>query len=300
MTSRHLQVGITFIALCAALPACGGSSSATPDGGGGGTGGGSGKDPRCLTNMDDLIADFAVDNGLYPVDGRLGGFYTYGDDSKTANPPAVLTPPEGGPNKIDADNGNDLCSGPGSFHVKATGFKIWGAATGVNLVKSYTSTTGTCIVDATCKGWYDASKYKGISFWVKATSEVTGVQVSFPDVYTDGYANAKDADPTVTDVCAYGPAAINCSPYLVKLGSDVFPAYKDMKFDTTWRQFNIMFADTQQDMDNKPGYLLPAIGHLDLQHLTAFAVQVNAIHNDDMTVTANDFEIWLDDIAFIK
>jgi hypothetical protein len=208
-------------------------------------------------------------------------------------------PPEGGPNRIDETSGNDLCSGAGSFHVSATGFKIWGAATGVNFAKSYTSTTGTCVTSNDCKGWYDASKYKGISFWVKATSEVTGIQVSFPDVYTDGYANAKDVDPTVTDVCAYGPAPINCSPFLVKFGDDNFPAYKDLKFDTTWRQFTIMFADTQQDKDNKPGYLLPEIGHVDLQHLTAFAIQINAHHDGD-TVTANDFEIWVDDIYFIK
>jgi hypothetical protein len=250
--------------------------------------------------MDDLISDFTSDNGVYPVDGRQGGWYTYGDDSKTADPPAALMPPEGGPNKIDADNGNDLCSGPGSFHVKATGFKIWGAATGTNLAPSYTSTTGTCIDSTTCKGWYDATKYKGISFWVKATAEVTNIQVSFPDVYTDGYANALDVDPTVEAVCVYGPAPTNCSPYLVKFGSDLWPAYKDLKFDTTWRQFKVMFADAQQDMDNKPGYLLPAIGHVDLQHLTAFAIQVNAIHNMDNTVTANDFEIWLDDVVFIK
>jgi hypothetical protein len=209
-------------------------------------------------------------------------------------------PPEGGPNKTDDTTGNDLCSGPGSFHVKATGFKIWGAATGTNFAPTYVSDAGTCVTSSTCKGVYDSTKYKGVSFWVKATTEVTGIQVSFPDVYTDGYANAKDFDPTVTDVCAYGPAAINCSPFLVKFGDDLFPAYKDLKFDTTWRQFKIMFADTQQDMNNTPGYLLPVIGHLDLKHLTAMAIQVNAIHNADMTVTANDFEIWLDDVYFIR
>jgi hypothetical protein len=292
MRNRYLHLGIAFIVLSAVAPACGGSSSGPGDGG-------AVKDPRCLTTMDDLIADFTLDNGIYATDGRRGGFYTYGDDSKNADPPAVLMPAEGSTAQIDTENGNNLCSGPGSLHVTATGFKIWGAAVGTNFAPSYTSTTGTCIDSTTCKGWYDASKYKGISFWVKATAEVTGVQVSFPDVYTDGYANALDVDPTVEAVCVYGPAPTNCSPYLVKFGSDVFPAYKDLKFDTTWRQFNIMFADTQQDMDNKPGYLLPAIGHLDLQHLTAFAIQVNAIH-DGTNVTANDFDIRIDDVVFIK
>ena len=38
---------------------------------------------------------------------------------------------------------------------------------------------------------------------------------------------------------------------------------------------------------------------LDVAHLTSMAIQVNAIHNPDGTVTANDFSLWLDDINFL-
>jgi len=128
-----------------------------------------------------------------------------------------------------------------------------------------------------------------------------GVQISFPDVYTDGGANAMHVDPNDTERCVYGVASDNCSPFLVKLGDPDYPNYMDTKIDTTWRRLDIMFADTQQDKNNKPGYLLTAPDHIDLQHLTAMAIQVNALHDDTtMTVSANDFEIWVDDVYFIR
>jgi hypothetical protein len=38
---------------------------------------------------------------------------------------------------------------------------------------------------------------------------------------------------------------------------------------------------------------------LDVAHLTSMAIQVNAIHNADSSVTANDFSLWIDDIFFL-
>jgi len=277
---------------CSSGSPTGGSGGKTGSGGNNGSGG---TNANCVNNPDDLISDFASDTGVKPIDGRQGGFYTYGDDSEHSGMPlAVLDPAEGSAAMADVTVGDD-CSGKGSFRVKATGFKIWGAATGTNFAPS----AGKSSSGMDLKGFYDASKYKGISFWAKASSEVNGIQISFPDAYTDGYA-----DPTMFDtsaiMCAYGPGTTNCSPFLVKFGNPDYPNYMDKKFDTTWRRFDVMFADTQQDKDNKPGYLLVAPDHVDLKHLTAFAVQVNAIHNMDNTVTANDFEIWLDDIYFLR
>ena len=59
---------------------------------------------------DDLISDFTMDNGVYPVDGRQGGWYTYGDPTPTAMIAYDIDSAAGGP-----------CSGAGSLHVKATG-----------------------------------------------------------------------------------------------------------------------------------------------------------------------------------
>ena len=270
--------------------ASGGNSASGGSGSGGSGSGGKALGADCINSPDDLIADFKTDNGVYNLDGREGGFYTYGDDSEKTDPPqAVLDPPEGGAGTIDTSMGNDECSGPGSFHVTAKGFAIWGAALGTNFGP----------MDGSNKGWYDASKYKGISFWAKAAKPLTGVQVSFPDIYSDGGANPVDADLNAT-MCSYGSSLYNCSPFLVKFGDSGFPSYMEFQIDTTWKRFDIMFADTQQDANNKPGRLLTAPDHLDLSHLTAMAIQVNAIHNDDMTTSANDFEIWVDDFNFIR
>jgi hypothetical protein len=147
------------------------------------------------------------------------------------------------------------------------------------------------------KGNYDASKYKGVSFWAKSTAPLTGVQVSFPDIYTDGAADPTLVDPNASR-CAYvGGSTINCSPYLVKFGDSAFPAYKNYQIDTTWKRFDIYFADTKQDPYNT-GILGPG-DVLTVQHLTAMAIQVNATYVNG-SPKPNDFEIWVDDINFIQ
>lgn len=239
--------------------------------------------PKCISIADDLIADFTKDNGLDPADGRQGGFYVYGDDKGTFDPPKV----DGEAYPIDSANGNPACSGPGSFHTKASGFSSWGAAMGTDFMPA----------DGDFKGTYDASKYKGVSFWAKAGSALTGVQVSFPDIYTDAKGNPNSLDSTVYP-CAYIPGATNnCSPYLVKFGDSAFPNYTNSQIDTEWRRFDILFADTQQDQYN-PGFHTDA-NKLDSAHLTGMAIQVNADYSSG-SAAANDFELWIDDVNFIK
>ena len=286
---RDAFAGVALASVSMVVAACSSSGSGSP--GNKDAGNDTAVRPaNCINSPADLIADFSVDNGLSPQDGRQGGFYTYGDPSETSGTPlAVLTPPEGGPDPIDSTVGN-ACSSPlGSFHVTATGFKIWGAATGTNFVP--------LMADGVTKGTYDATKYKGISFWAKAKAPLTGVQVSFPDVWTDAAANPTPLNASY-DPCVYVAGANNnCSPYLVKFGDAAFPAYMNTQIDTTWKRIDILFADTQQDVDNggqgSPNNLL------DVAHLTSMAIQVNAIHNADSTVTANDFSLWIDDINFL-
>jgi len=259
----------------------GGSGSGGSSGGTGGSAGNGGKDSgsaaACITVADDLIADFTKDNGINGVDGRQGGFYVYGD-SKGAFDPAKV-----GDEAYPITQSNSPCSGAGSFHTKATGFAEWGAAMGTDLAPK----------PGDSKGYYDASKYKGVSFWAKASAPLSGVQVSFPDVYTDG-----GADPTTVDSsaskCAYvAGSTINCSPYLVKFGSGNYTT----KIDTEWKRFDVLFADTKQDEYNigakAPGDVLAT------KYLTAMAIQVNAIYVNG-SPTANDFELWIDDVNFIK
>jgi hypothetical protein len=340
----------------------------------------------CLkTSENGLIADFAKDNGLNPADGRQGGFYVYGDNGGKFDPPFVVCEPY----PIDPEVGNPTCSGPGSFHVKATGFNTWGAALGVDFAPALgagngaggvtasggstgaggsgaggvsgsagstggpggrigrdgsvasggssgtgantagasgssgnardASASGGAPVDggtaqggaggssAVCvqltdaappkKGYYDASKFLGVSFWAKSSAPLTKVQVSFPDIYTDGGADPSPVDPNAS-ACGYVPGStINCSPYLVKFGDSTFPAYAGYQIDTTWKRFDVYFADTKQDQYNI-GIQGPGDA-LSVKYLTAMAVQVNAIYVNG-SPTANDFEIWVDDFNFIS
>jgi hypothetical protein len=147
------------------------------------------------------------------------------------------------------------------------------------------------------KGTYDASNYKGVSFWAKAGAPLKGVQVSFPDIYTDGGADPSTLDPGLTSCVFESGSKFNCSPYLVKFGDSDFPAYKDYQIDTTWKRFDIFFADTQQDFYS-PGFHT-AENKVDTKHLTAITIQVNALYVNG-SATPNDFELWIDDVYFIK
>ena len=274
--------------LAAGCPA----STATPaDGGGGGTGG-SGP-PICTASDDDLISDFTMDSGVHQVDGRMGGWYTYGDRSGFG----VLDPAEGGTATPDLTTGNTDCSGSGSLHVTAMTFTDWGAAFGTDFMPKVPDAMSMMV-----KGPYDASKYKGIAFWAKATKPIKFVQVKFTDPYTEPSSIlATDQRCFFTSDPALKPTK-NCSPYIVKFGygneTDAtvaadFPAYKNYKIDTTWKRFTVMFADTKQDQYNL-GQQSPG-NKLDVAQIMGMAIQVNSD-----PPTANDFEIWVDDVSFIK
>ncbi|HEX7506740.1 MAG TPA: hypothetical protein VF550_08195 [Polyangia bacterium] len=246
---------------------------AVPDGGEG----------SCLSGSAELIADFQDDNDLHTADGRKGGFDVYGDSKGSFEPAKVETSAY----PVDQDNGNDQCSGAGSFHTKAVGFADWGAAISADFVPK----------NGDKKGTYDASKYKGVSFWAKAGAPLKGVKVSLPDIYTDGGADPKSLNPGLTPCVFESGSKFNCSPYLVKFGDSDFPAYKYTQIDTTWKRFDILFADTQQDFYN-PGFHT-AEDRIDTKHLTSIAIQVGTLYVNG-SATANDFEIWIDDVYFIR
>jgi hypothetical protein len=273
----------------------------------GGDSGGAASDAAvaaCISVADDLIADFTTDSSLNPVDGRQGSFYVFGDGSLAGqfDPPIV----SGQPYPIDSTTGNPACSGPGSFHTKATGWGVWGAGLTTDFAPKVLTEAGVGLDGTGFKGTYDASRYRGISFWARATAPLTGVQVSFPDVYTDGGATfaglpVPDGTPPDFTSCIYSTGRYSCSPYLVKFGSDPahFPAYQGEAYqiDTTWKRFDVFFADTRQDQYN-PGFHTAA-DKLDTSHLTSMAIDVYATYVNGLA-TPNDFEIWLDDVSFIR
>ena len=298
-----MRTGVFSLIVAAGLAVVGcksGGSGSPSDGG----------DTGNLANCpaaDDLISDFEVDNSLAPVGGRQGGWYTYGDTAGM-----FLT---GGSNGYNIDgSGNPNCSKNGSLHLKGAGFAMWGAATGVDWRPRPSDGDGGYGDKMT----YDASAYRGVAFWAKASAPLDGVQVSFPDLYTDGAAPSHDmpdpTNPTGPPICMAADgcrciynaqSALNCSPYLVQFGlkgdaaadlafSGVYSTYQ---LDTTWKRFEVLFVDTKQDPGNG-GYHLPA-NTLSADKLTAMAIQINANYTTG-SAQARDFEIWLDDVGFIK
>jgi hypothetical protein len=251
--------------------------------------------PVCPTNPDDLISDFTVDNGI-TGSGKMGFWYTYGDKSGRG----TLVPTEGSTPNPDLTTGNPNCTdGPGSLHVTAMGYVDWGAAIGADFMSKVLVDGGNV-----GKGTYDASAYRGVSFWAKAAAPVRFVQVSFKTPYSDTPSIL--TDPASQCVFDSTMAALNCSPYLVKFGygyagdatvATDFPAYANYEIDATWKRFEILFADTKQDRYN-PG-LKPPGDKLDLSQLTGMSIQANS-DQSTMPPTANNFEIWIDDVTFIR
>jgi hypothetical protein len=250
--------------------------------------------PLCTASDDDLISDFTMDNGVHQVDGRRGGWYTYADKSGLG----TLTPPEGGNAAPDLTTGNSSCSGPGSLHVTAINFTDWGAATGVDITGKVADDGGSLV-----KGTYDASRYRGIAFWAKAAVPIKFVQVKFTDPWTDLPSVLPADQRCVFDATM---SAKNCSPYIVKFGygnetdptvASDYPRYTSYKVDTSWKRFEVLFADTKQDSFN-PGLKSPS-DKLDVSKLMGIAIQINSDHST-MPPTANDFEVWIDDVSFIK
>jgi hypothetical protein len=265
-------------------------------GGGGAT---DGPTSNCLANPDDLISNFEQDNSLAAVGGRQGGWYTYGDANGSFQTASGF----------DIAAGNPNCSAIGSLHLVGTGFSLWGAATGADFRPRPPGEDGGYGV----KMPYDASMYRGVSFWAKASKALDGVQVSFPDLYTDHDAPNHDMpDPADSTqficqdcVCEFASGfPNNCSPYLVQFGrkgdaaADVlFSAYSSYQLAPEWKRFEVLFVDTKQDPGN-PGYR-PPMDRLSADKITAMAIQVNADYSTG-SPRANDFEIWIDDVAFIR
>ena len=288
---------IRFVCLAAGLIVAGCKSS---DGGAPADGGDSGTLANCGA-PDDLISNFDNDNSLAPVGGRQGGWYTYGDNLGHFATSSGYN--------IAVDEGNPNCTPSGALHVKGTGFAMWGAAMGADFRPRPAGEDGGYGPKMT----YDASAYRGIAFWAKSSAPLDGVQVSFPDLYTDNAAPPHDMpDPTdatmniCTDcVCQYVAGfPNNCSPYLVQFGKKgdaaadvVFSGYSSYQVDTTWKRFQILFVDTKQDPGNG-GYAPPG-NRLTVDKLTAMAIQVNADYSTG-NPQARDFELWLDDVTFIK
>jgi hypothetical protein len=162
---------------------------------------------------------------------------------------------------------------------------------------------------------FDASTWDGIAMWVRRGSASSGsaVLVSIEDPYT---ANASGASgfthiPTCTDAATSPDAGANCFiqcgvahclTSMADCAAQIEPAIPGMPptpdaqkcdpfsagvgFTTDWRFVKVPFARTEQK-----GFGVPsAFGQLDTSALVGM----------QLVLTAGDWDVWIDDIAFYR
>jgi hypothetical protein len=137
-----------------------GGGAGIPDSGGGlstggtvGTGGATDCTPSKASGLTPVIDNMADgDTGIIPQDGRMGGWYTYGDGTGT----------------ISLNS-----SKPGMMCASGSGFSTWGAGLGVSF---------NAVPTKTCT--YDASIYSGIRFTIAGaiTNGMLRVSVQTADI----------------------------------------------------------------------------------------------------------------------
>ena len=210
-------------------------------GGGGGTTG-----PTDLSMIDDMED---MDGSILAADGRVGAWYTYNDTTGTQVPAAgtpdfqmsALTPPRGASSNYGAN-------------TTGSGFTTWGAGIGFDLNN-----------DGTAKQPYDASQYKGITFWAKAgPTGIKNIRLNVQDAQTAPEGNV--CDKTATKGCNDHRGT-------------------SLSLTADWKQFTFTFDSLKQ--------LGFGMAYPTFQTNKLFAIQFQA-------GTKVTFDIWLDDIAFYK
>jgi len=187
---------------------------------------------------DGAIDDFEDDNHqISPVAGRSGYWFTAKDEKgSTIEPSGEIKAAEGGAGSKKALN------------VKGKTLSVdgaWGATVGFNFVQS---------------GFYDLSKYAGVSFKIKA-ARPGQVRVKLPDVNTvpDG------------GVCSSG----------------CWNSFgKDIPAETEWREVKVLFSELRQQDgwgDPRP----PSLATAKVKGLE-WAVD-----------KGQEFDVWIDDVQFI-
>jgi endoglucanase len=190
----------------------------------------------------DGLIDDAEDNNnqISSVKGRGGYWYTFGDKSST------ITPALGG----------TFTMSPGGANGSANAAHISGK---VGTASTVYAGVGFNFIDP--KGQYDASAYKGVSFWAKVgPGSTTKVRLKVPDVDTD-------------------PDGKVCSECFNDFG-------KDLELTTAWTQITILFADMKQ-MKN---WGRPQLESIEPKKLYGMQWQVNT--------PGAPYDLWIDDVQF--
>ncbi len=196
-----------------------------------------------LASNEELIDDLNDGDRFIPsVNGRAGAWSDSHDDS-----PNAKMYPDPNTGFAPTDTG-DPCRKYAAY-VAGGGYVLWGANVWFGLGSPY-----------------DASKYKGISFWAKVDAGTSSVvRVAFPD---------KDTQPD-GNICQPGVSTGPTACY------DHY-GYR-VTLDSTWTKYTVMFSQLAQEGGGQAGTAFDPSS----LYQVLFQIPVGA-----------NFGIWIDDVAF--
>jgi endoglucanase len=227
----------------AAVLALGPAACVSAEGPSPNTGSAAGADEGGKCPPDALIDDMEDDNNqVAPNKGRTGYWYTFVDKAGS-----TAAPPPGGTFAMAAGGAEGSTHAAHLSGKVGTGQTVY-AGMGFNFVEP--------------KAPYDASAYKGVSFWAKVgPGSLTKVRAKLSDVNTD-------------------PDGKVCSQCYNDFGAD-------LELTEKWTKYTLLFSSIKQ-LD---GWGAPHVPAITPSKLYAMQWQVN-------TPGAN-YDIWVDNIAFV-
>jgi hypothetical protein len=196
-----------------------------------------------LASNEELIDDLNDDDRFIPsVNGRAGAWF----DSHDSSPNAKMYPdPNTGFSPTDT---GDSCRKFAAY-VTGSGYVLWGADLWFGLGSPY-----------------NASKYKGISFWAKIDAATSsGLRVSFPDKDTQPEGNLCQTNVTSGTTACYDHYG-----------------YRP-PVTTTWTKYTVAFSQLAQEGWGHAGSAFDPAS----LYQVLFQIPVGAT-----------FGIWIDDVAF--
>ena len=235
-----------------------------------------------------VISDFET-NSLYQYvqDGRGAGaqpWYAYAsgdvnDQYNMTQTPSIVNP-QNAANKFAVDSTqHGPCSTKGALHVTSPGdTKGTGGYAGFGIdFMARTATTKKKLA-------YDASKYTGVGFWAKCSTDLQFTFTKTVDAVQDA-----DIDPSIVPTpCSY--SAGTCNQYGIK----------NAAITKDWTYYKLYFSEALQD----PNGTAPASfgTGVDKSKLMAFQIHVNPFspRGQGVAPTANKFDCYIDDVHFLS
>jgi hypothetical protein len=234
-----------------------------------------------------VISDFETTSLYqYAQDGRgVGALPWYAYASGDVNDPVtniMTTPgpvnPQNAANKFAIDTTqHGPCSTKGALHVTSPGDpKGTGGYCGFGIDFMARTTAA-----AKKKLAYDASKYTGVGFWAKCS---TDLQFAFTKT-VDAVQDADIDSSVVPSPCSY--SANTCNQYGVK----------NAAITKDWAYYKLYFSEVLQD----PNGTTFGSG-VDKSKLMAFQIHVNPFspRGQGVAPTANKFDCYIDDVHFLS